>query len=464
MIRRSTRKKAIEDYLNHYWIICRTRHGKTTYIRQRLIPEFKANYPNSSMVLFETKDEETIKDYLNSLDKSQLEKTLVYSPSDMKRYDLWIGLNLLQKYGDSISENTLLTNELIACFERAFGDSIKSNSKDIMRNGSLAVLEALPQASLLEVYKMFNDTLISKDKDKNRFRTNIVDSLTNPFLSNYFKTNFLFPSMATMDIYNPIYNKFRSITSDPIASNCLCQLDGIDLKSLINNGWNIVFFFPKGELGPELSRILSSIAFSKVQMAIQSRSSMSRESRLSRPVMIIADEFQDYAINNTSFHEFLNQAAGFGTSLVLSHQHIRQEGISESLIHSILGNIGNIVIGRIGDLDAGLLKEVIKISGKDRWEESVGSRIKIHPDKQPFNKEDLKSLKQFDFIERLTINGRLSDPRLISINRPKSSYTDQATKIRQESLFNFGIPGLMVKKDIQTRLESIDLESYKEVV
>jgi hypothetical protein len=460
-IRNRDRKKNLQDFLNHYWIICRTRHGKTTYIRTKLIPEFKGSFPSGSLVVFETKDEETINDLLDSIPPEQHEKTLVYAPIDMKKNQLWIGLNLIQKQGDYVSENTLLTNELIACFERAFGDSIKSNSKDIIRNGSLAVLESLSQASLLEVYKMFNDNLNSRDRDKNPFRTAVIDSISNPFLSNYFKTNFLFPSMATMDIYNPIYNKFRTITNDQIAANCLCQLEGINIRELIDDGWNLIFFFPKGELGPELSRVLSSIAFSKVQLAVQSRSTMRRELRYERPIMIVADEFQDYAVNNTSFNEFLNQAAGFGASLVLAHQHINQEGLSDTLIHSILGNVGNIIVGRVGEADAELLEDILSIPGRERREVPTTRGIRVIPSSQPFTKSTLTNMPQLHFIEKLTIDGESRNPRMITIDKPKSLNTGYSRRLRESSLWRCGVPTFEVEESIRRRLNSEDLEYYR---
>jgi hypothetical protein len=459
-------KRSIDDFLQHYWIVSRTRHGKTTYIREKLIPEFRSVAKNGSVVLFETKDEETIRDYLNSLPEDQHAKTLVYAPSDMKKYNSWIGLNLIQKYGRHTSENTILTNELIACFERAFGDAIKSNSRDILRSGTQAVLEVMPQASLLEIYKMFNDRLGTPEdtqkkftnqpqrtEDPNPYRTSIIERLRSPFLVNYFKTNFIYPSIRTMDLYNPIYNKFRSITNDPMASSCLCQLNGIDIKALIDDGWNIVFFFPKGELGPETSRILSSIAFSKVQLAVQGRSTMNRDNRYQHPVMIIADEFQDYAVNNISFHEFLNQAAGFGVSLVLSHQHIRQEGITESLVHAIRGNVGNIVVGRVGDLDAEIMEEILKpgdpkisFDGKRRYVE-----------RPKYSAEKLQNLPRFRFVEKLTISGLSRKPKEVTVGNFKSLGTGFDKKIRRRSLEVFGTHSYIIQRDMRQRLEAASI-------
>lgn len=454
-------ERTIEDFLQHYWIVSRTRHGKTTYIRENLIPDFKKKAPNGSVILFETKDEETIRMYLNSLPESEHNRTLVYAPSDMKRLNRWIGLNIIQKEGRYPAESTVLTNELLACFERAFGDSIKSNSRDIIRSGTQSVLEVLDQASLLEVYKMFNDKIGAPIEAKrpndelkpNTFRSEIVNRLRSPFLKNYFNTNFIYPTIRTMDIYNPIYNKLRAITNDPISANCLCQINGIDLRTLIDDGWNILFFFPKGELGPETSRILSSIAFSKVQLAIQSRTMMDRDTRLNKPVMIIADEFQDYASNNTSFHEFLNQAAGFGASLVLSHQHIGQEGITPSLINAIRGNVGNIVCGRIGDLDSEIMSDIMRMP-------NITPPKDHRKNNQPYREDVLKNLPQFQFVEKLTKNGKSQNPRNIRVGSFKCLNESYSDLLRRQSLELFGLPTSMVRRSITERLNSENLVTY----
>ncbi len=465
-------KQELEDHLTHWWVIGATGHGKTTYIRENLIKRFKRDFPKSSLIFFETKEEENVNDLLNSLSSEDLKRTIVYAPTDMKKYGLWMGLNLLQKDGSFISEDTLLTDEMIACFERAFGDAIKSNSRDIMRNGALAVLEILDQVSLLEVYKMFNDKLGTPEDTKNGFksgapsikdnpnpfRTEIVSRLRNPFLQNYFNTNFIYPNIRTMDIYNPIYNKFRSITNDPIASNCLCQLNGLPLRELMNTGWNIIFYFPKGDLGPETSRLLSSIAFSKIQLGVQSRSSMPRAQRFRHPIMIVCDEFQDYAIHNTSFTEFLNQARAFGASLVLSHQHIHQ--VNENIINSIVGNVGNVVVGRISKEDAHIVGPMLEVAGRERREEIINGKTVIIPSEQPFDTTDLTNLDKFNFIERLTIKGTKQFPKKIKIKQPSQQIINIAQDIRVEVLRNFGIPISEVSKDIKDRLESSDLGIY----
>lgn len=443
-------KERLEDYLSHWWLLGRTGHFKSTYIREEIAVPFKTEFPDSSVVLFETKDEETVRDFINALPFEQLQKTLLFSPTHMFLSRKWIGLNILERTENSSRENTIITNELIACFERAFGESIKSNSVDIMSSGAQAILDALPKASLLEVYKMFNDKLGTPEDTKNKFkggykaespnpfRDDIVDHLKHHFLKSYFTTNFILPTIRTMDIYNPIYNKFRNITNDPMASRILCQREGINIRGLINEGWNIIFFFPKGDLGPRTSRILSSIAFSKVQMALQSRATMSKEFRFKRPVMVIADEFQDYCINNTSFTELICQMRSLGGGLVLSHQHIKQEGISEAIIQSIKGNVGNIVIGRLGPEDSKVIAEVMKMDVEDN----------------SFSKEKINNLPKLTVIEKLTRKGKVMPPVERQIGKFTFNCDVGYQMVQVASLERFGITQKEVDEDVKRRLEA----------
>ncbi len=180
---------------------------------------------------------------------------------------------------------------------------------------------------------------------------------------------------------------------------------------------------------------------------------MERKERLSKPVMVIADEFQDYAANNISFHEFLNQAAGFGASLVLSHQHIQQEGITPSLINAIRGNVGNIVCGRIGDIDCEVMADIMRIPeiipSKDRRQNN-----------QPYSEGVLKNLPQFRFIEKLTKAGKAQNPKIVTVGSFKIINETYQKTLRRNSLEEFGIPTSIVRRDIAQRLDSDDLRIY----
>lgn len=436
----------LDDMFQHYWVLSKTGHGKSVYIREKILPRFLQIAREGSFILFETKDDKNIEVLIDSLPKSVRDKTIVYSPTDMSRWGLWIGLNILQKHNDGLSENTVLTNELIACFQRTFGEAIRSNSVDILRNGAQAVLDVLDKASLLEVYNMFNDDINQKpgSKSANKFRSFIIDKLKNRPLKKYFETNFYYPSMATKDLFNPIYNKLRAIMNDPIMFNCICQLDGLNIDYLINEGYNIIFNFPKSSLGPETSRLFASIAFSLTQLSLQRRGSLSRKERYRRPVMVIADEFQDYAASNTSFDEFLNQARGFGVSLVLANQLTQQRGLDDTLVSTIRGNVGNIILGQLGPVDAIKMRDLFE-------EEGVREPITTHI--------SLINLDRLVFIERLTKQGKFTKPTRVKVGDFKSVPSTHI-KVRKRSLEMLGKPGWMIRKDLDNRLQCKDLTPY----
>jgi type IV secretory pathway TraG/TraD family ATPase VirD4 len=78
----------------------------------------------------------------------------------------------------------------------------------------------------------------------------------------------------------------------------------------------------KGLIGPESAALLGSLFMAELWQAVLERAAVQPERR--HPMVIYADEFQDYVHLPTDMADALAQARGLGVGLTLAHQHLAQ--------------------------------------------------------------------------------------------------------------------------------------------
>src|SRR5262249_729259 len=78
----------------------------------------------------------------------------------------------------------------------------------------------------------------------------------------------------------------------------------------------------KGLIGPEAAALLGSLFVAELWQTVLERAGIRPERR--HPIVLYADEFQDYVHLPTDMSDALGQARGLGVGLTLAHQHLAQ--------------------------------------------------------------------------------------------------------------------------------------------
>jgi hypothetical protein len=342
----------------------------------------------------------------------------------MYQHDRFIGLNILEKNYSLQTVTTLLGGETISIFNRVWPGYIGPSSEDIIRNITLANLN-MDIATILEDYRIIKDA---------EYRKEVAEHIGNPVLKDYFVNGFPDPNKNTQ-IFNPPLNKLRSFLTDDLALFILAQGSGIDARACIEEGKIVVCCLPKGLIGEPLSKLLAAILLSKFQLALFSRSDMPKAERLKKPFMFVLDEFQDYC--NSSLNTMLEQARSMGGSLVISHQLLHQEGINESMIASIMANVGSKYIFAAPQ-DADRLAKELRVNYDNG-------------NKEPFNSGVIANLPNYTCIAKLLANGKRSKPTL-QRNKQHKPCGEFAEYLRHKSLMEYGVDGNMINAEINQRL------------
>jgi hypothetical protein len=179
-------------------------------------------------------------------------------------------------------------------------------------------------------------------------------------------------------------NKLGQFLSDPLLRNIFGQKENkIDLDQLMKEKKLIMINLCKGRLGEENSSFLGSMFITKIKQAGMARASIPEADR--HDFYLYVDEFHNLVTE--TFENILTEARKYALCLTIAHQFCGQ--LTPRVQAAALGNVGNIIIFRIGGEDA----------------------VKLKPEMAPiFDVKDMINLGMQQFYIKITIDGETYDP------------------------------------------------------
>jgi hypothetical protein len=152
----------------------------------------------------------------------------------------------------------------------------------------------------------------------------------------------------------PIENKLGSLLVDPFVSRILTiPKSTFDPREAIDSGKVLLVNLAKGKIGEAPAMIFGGLLVTMLGLAGLSRADTPQEVR--RPFFMYLDEFQTFT--TLALVNMLAELRKYGLGLVLANQFMDQ--IDIELRSAILGNVGTLVVFRVGAVDAQkLVKEL----------------------------------------------------------------------------------------------------------
>ncbi len=296
---------------------------------------------------------------------------------DPTREDCRPGLNILDVQAGHLRKRhtELLVGELIQCFREmwdvpeAFGPMFEvyfRNAIQLMtlRSGAPLTVECF-------------DRVFTDKEFRSRLIAECADSSTAAFWKDVAEKTGGEASLANITPY--ITCKMSPLTQGAFLTCLLKQpKDEVRLSDRINRAPIILVNLNKGILGVQESRLLGVILMAQIMSAGLKRSLMSRKDR--RPVNVYVDEFQNFVSDNVA--SMLSEARKFGLRLTLANQTLAQlkaKAGRQDLLETVLGNVGNMILFRLGVPDAERLKSFI----------------------EPFSHQEMQELPNFHALVRL---------------------------------------------------------------
>ena len=121
----------------------------------------------------------------------------------------------------------------------------------------------------------------------------------------------------------------------------------------MDTGQVLIVNLAKGRLGADVSNVMGGLITTRLMQAAFTRHGLPETAR--RAFFLHVDEFHN--LTTRTFAGLLSEARKYGLGLTLAHQHLSQT--DPEVRDAILGNVGSMVVFRVGTQDAPLFERLL---------------------------------------------------------------------------------------------------------
>ncbi len=355
-----------DDRRRHMYLIGKTGMGKSTILENMIVDDIRAGRGVAIIDPHGDLAEKVVKYIPNN----RIKDVVYFNPAD---YEYPMAFNVVEQVEPHMRH--LVASGLVGVFQKLWADSWGPRLEYILRNTILAILD-YPNSTLLAVTRMLSDK---------KFRKKVVENIQDPVVKAFWVNEFAgYNDKFASEAVAPIQNKVGQFLSTSLIRNIVGQTKStIDMREIMDEGKILILNLSKGRIGEDSSALLGAMIITKIQLSAMSRVDINEEER--RDFYLYIDEFQNFTTD--SFASILSEARKYRLNLIMAHQYIEQLG--EVVRYAVFGNVGTLVVFRVGATDAEALE----------------------PEFTPtFLEEDILNLPKYEFYLKLMIDGIASEP------------------------------------------------------
>jgi hypothetical protein len=243
-----------------------------------------------------------------------------------------------------------------------------------------------PGHTLLDALRVLNDQ---------GFRSSVVDKVEDPILKRFWTEEFgKYSKSYRTEAIAPIQNRLGEFLINPVLQRVFDHPEGdIRPRTIMDQGQVFVANLSVGRLGRDVAKLLGATLLGKFALAALSRSDQEPDDR--RDFYMYVDEFPLFA--TASIDTILSEARKYRLNMVLAMQYLDQ--VDSKLLGAVLGNVGNLVVFRVGAKDAPMLEREFS---------------------PVFSRDDLVSLPHYHAYVRMVIDGKPAKPFSARLLDPES--------------------------------------------
>ena len=381
----------LDDRRRHMYVVGKSGTGKSVFLENMIFSDIKAGYglavvdPHGDLV----------EKVLAIIPSHRVNDVVYFNPSDI---DFPMAFNPLESVDPRYRH--LVASGLIGVFKKIWADSWGPRLEYILRNAILSLLE-FPGSTLLGITRILVDKY---------YRKKVLEKVTDPVVRSFWIDEYdNYNEKFRTEAISPIQNKIGQFLSSAIIRNIVGQPKStINLRAIMDDGKVLLMDLSKGRVGEDNSALLGAMMITKIQLAAMSRIDTPEPER--PDFFLYVDEFQNFATE--SFATILSEARKYRLNLIVAHQYIEQLG--DVVKAAVFGNVGTMVVFRIGAEDADFLEKEFSPT---------------------FIPEDLVALPNYHVYLKLMIDGVTSDPFSATTLPPvgvKTQNRDKVVKVSHE--------------------------------
>jgi len=326
-----------KDRTKHVYIIGKTGMGKSTLLENMAVQDIK----NGEGFAFIDPHGKTAELLLEYIPEERINDVIYFAPFDT---DHPISFNVMEDVG--YDKRHLVVSGLMSAFKKIWLDAWSARMEYILSNTLLALLE-YPDSTLLGINRMLTDK---------EYRRRVVENVKDPSVRSFWVDEFAkYTDRYTQEATPAIQNKVGQFTANPLIRNIIGQpTSSFDIRKLMDDRKILIINLSKGRIGEGNANLLGSMLITKIYLAALSRADIpDRELQQLPNFYLYVDEFQSFA--NESFADILSEARKYKLNLTIAHQYIEQ--MSEEVRAAVFGNVGTMVMFRVGAFDAEVLEK-----------------------------------------------------------------------------------------------------------
>jgi hypothetical protein len=402
------------DRRRHLYAIGQTGTGKTTILQEMA----KQDAREGRGFCFIDPHGDAIEDILASIPKERAQDVVVFDPSDVERP---FGLNMLEYDPAYPEQMTFVINEMIGIFDQLY--DLKATGgpmfEQYMRNAMLLVMSDPDSGStLMEISKVMSDE---------EFRAMKLSKCTNQTVIDFWtkEAEKAGGEAALANMVPYITSKLTPFISNDMMRPIISQQKStINFRDIMDNKKILLVALSKGKIGEINARLLGMVVVGKILMSALARTNIAENERVD--FYLYLDEFQNVTTN--SIAQILSEARKYRLCLNIAHQFIAQ--LKEEISKAVFGNIGSMILYRVGPEDAEFLeKQVAPV----------------------FSKNDLVNVDNFKGFAKILIDGVLTKPFNIQGFPPTKGNQEVANAIKELSRLTYGRDKHIVNQEILER-------------
>ncbi len=358
------------DRRQHIYLLGKSGTGKSVLMFNMIIQNIK----NGDGVCLVDPHGENVEAVLSAIPQHRLKDVVYFNPADTEYH---IGFNVLELPDPKYKH--LVASGLMGIFTKIWANAWSARMEYILNNAILALLDT-PGTTMLGIPRM----LVDKD-----YRQKIISNLKDPVIKAFWVHEYEeWQDKFRNEAIAPIQNKVGQFLSTSIIRNIVGQSKStIDIFNLMNEGKIFLVNVSKGRIGEDNSALLGGMIITKIQLAAMERVRIPEEER--KDFYLYVDEFQNFVTD--AFAGILSEARKYRLNLTVAHQYTAQlvTKDSSSVRDAIFGNIGTMIVFRVGADDAEFLEK------------------EFEPE---FTPEDIVNLPNYKIYIKLMIDGVTSRP------------------------------------------------------
>lgn len=393
-----------DDRRRHVYVVGKTGVGKSTLLENMIMQDILSG---KGVGLVDPHGD-IAERLLDAVPPSRINDVVYFDPSDV---NFPIAFNVLEAIDPTYKY--LVASGLVSSLKKIWADSWGPRLEYILRNTILALLD-YPSSTMLGIMRML------ADKD---YRKKVVMKIEDPVIKAFWVNEFSnYNERFRSEAISPIQNKVGQFLSSAIIRNIVAQPKStIDMQDIMDNGKILLINVSKGKIGEDNSALLGAMLITKIQLAAMDRAKIPEEQR--RDFYLYVDEFQNFATE--SFATILSEARKYRLNLTIAHQYITQ--MEEEVRDAVFGNVGTMVVFRVGAFDAEYLEK----------------EFEPH-----FTQTDLVNLAKYNAYIKLMIRGMTSKPFSMQTIAPVPDQFGKAEAVRKVSRERYSRPREVVEEKI----------------